>query len=185
MEKKPNDRILAREVALKDSVSANLEGRALLIKGPKGEIKREFHRDISIKIDNGSIKLLATKYDQRNKKIIGSVESHIKNMVQGVVEPFKYKLKICSGHFPMNVAVTSGRLIIKNFLGEKVPREVVIPKESKVVVDGDHINVESVDKEVAGQVSAKIEQITRRPGFDTRVFQDGIYLIEKTGKESQ
>ena len=46
-------------------------------------------------------------------------------------------------------------------------------------MEGNLIYVESCDKELAGQVAADIEQTTRRPGFDRRIFQDGIYIIEK------
>ena len=44
------------------------------------------------------------------------------------------------------------------------------------------IEVEGTDKELTSQQAASIEQLTRRPGYDKRVFQDGIYIIEKDGK---
>jgi len=51
-----------------------------------------------------------------------------------------------------------------------------------VTVDGHFIIVESVNKENAGQTAASIEKLTRRAAFDKRVFQDGIFIIEKDGK---
>ena len=104
-------------------------------------------------------------------------------MAKGVLEGYKYTLKICSGHFPMNVSVGGGQLIVKNFFGEKVPRTLEFSKSAKVTIEGEIIHVESTDKEIAGQVAAAIEQLTRRPGFDTRVFQDGIYITNKDGKD--
>ena len=74
---------------------------------------------------------------------------------------------------------------IKNFLGEKVPRSLKLKHGVTVNVDGSQIVVEGVDRELAGQVAADIEQATRRPGFDTRVFQDGIYIISKDGEEQK
>ncbi|MBS3165081.1 hypothetical protein J4439_06645 [Candidatus Woesearchaeota archaeon] len=53
----------------------------------------------------------------------------------------------------------------------------------QVKVEGSDIRVESVSRELAGQTAASIEQLTRRPGFDNRIFQDGIYIVEKSGKE--
>ena len=83
----------------------------------------------------------------------------------------------------MNVRITVNKLVIKNFLGEKVPRTLEFKNGVQVKVDGDLIHVVSNSKELAGQVSADIEQLTRRPGYDTRVFQDGCYIISKDGKE--
>ena len=50
-------------------------------------------------------------------------------------------------------------------------------------VEGELIHVAGTNKEIAGQVSADIEQLTRRPGYDTRIFQDGIWITSKDGKE--
>ena len=50
-------------------------------------------------------------------------------------------------------------------------------------VEGDNVSVESPDKELAGTTASDIEQLTRRPNFDTRIFQDGIFITSKAGKE--
>ena len=49
-------------------------------------------------------------------------------------------------------------------------------------VEGEIVTVNHCDIEVAGQTAADIEQLTRRPGFDPRIFQDGIYITKKDGK---
>ena len=74
------------------------------------------------------------------------------------------------------------KFVVKNFIGEKVPRTVSINEGVSVKIEGTEIVVEGFDKEKTGQMAASIEQMTRRPGFDERIFQDGIYLIEKDGK---
>jgi large subunit ribosomal protein L6 len=83
----------------------------------------------------------------------------------------------------MNVAVQGNQVIIKNFIGEKVPRVLDLLPGVKVSVDGTTVNVEGVDKELASQTAASIEQLTRRPGYDNRIFQDGVYIVNKDGKE--
>ena len=83
----------------------------------------------------------------------------------------------------MNVSVAGGKLVVKNLLGEKVPRVLQLKENTNVKIEGDLVYVTSASKETAGQVSADIEQLTRRPGYDTRIFQDGIYIINKDGKE--
>ena len=75
------------------------------------------------------------------------------------------------------------KLIIKNFLGEKFPRILKLKEGVDVKIEGDKINVQSSSKELAGTTASDIEKITRRPNFDTRIFQDGIYITNKDGKE--
>ena len=83
----------------------------------------------------------------------------------------------------MNVAIANNELVVKNFLGEKVPRTLILKSGAEVKVEGDLIVVESVSKEIAGQISSDIEQLTRRTGYDGRIFQDGIWIIVKDDKE--
>ena len=175
---------ITKEVELPEEVSASLDRQFLIIKGPKGEVKREIkNQNISIKIESKKITFEAEKATKENKKTIGSLVAHAKNMVEGSLNSHTYALKICSGHFPMNVSVNDNKLYVKNFLGEKVPRVLQLKDGANVKVEGSMIYVTSISKEIAGQVSADIEQLTRRPGFDTRIFQDGCYITNKDGKE--
>lgn len=175
---------LIKETELPEGVIAELKERFLLVKGQTGEVKREIkHPDISIKIENKKIILRHMANTKEAKKMLGSLTAHIKNMIKGSLQKHVYTLKICSGHFPMNVNVTNNKLTVKNLLGEKVPRVLQLKEGADVKVEGDMIYVTSINKETAGQVSADIEQLTRRPGYDGRVFQDGIYLVNKDGKE--
>lgn len=177
---------IVREILLPDGVGASVNERVLIIKGPKGEVKRELkqHR-VSIKRDDKKIILESEKETKRDKKIIGSLAAHVKNMIRGSLQNHTHILKICSGHFPMSVTVSGDKLIVKNFLGEKVPRVLKLNMDSgaEIRVEGELIYVKSASKEIVGQVSADIEQLTRRPGYDTRIFQDGIYIINKGGRE--
>jgi large subunit ribosomal protein L6 len=174
---------LIKEIELADGVTAINENGSLTIKGPKGELSRNFfHPKINLKIEEKKIILEVLKATKREKMVAGSISAHIKNMVNGVIEPFIYKLKICSGHFPMNVSVSGQELIIKNFLGETIPRKVSLPTEVNVKVDSTEILVTSVNKELAGQTAAKIESACRVNNRDIRIFQDGCYIIEKAGK---
>jgi large subunit ribosomal protein L6 len=175
---------MSSEIELPDGVSAFSAINSLTVKGPKGESTRKLSQHgVSLRIDNNKIILEAERQLRKNKKMIGAMNAHIRNMIKGSLQNHAYTLKICSGHFPMNVSITGNKLVIKNFLGEKVPRTLEFKNGVQVKVDGDLIHVVSNSKELAGQVSADIEQLTRRPGYDTRVFQDGCYIISKDGKE--
>ena len=181
--KKNKDIII--EIKLHEKINAQLDGTLLTLKGPEGEVKREFN-DKSIKIEHKDSSItLKAKFSKMNKKRIKSHAAHIRNMARGCMEAYKYTLKICSGHFPMNVSVSNEQFIVKNFLGEKVPRTLKLKAGASVKVEGNLVVVESPSKETAGQVSADIEQLTRRTHYDGRIFQDGIWITEKAGKGAE
>ena len=168
---------------LKQGVTATIQGTLLIVKGPKTQVSRDFlHPKVKVAIDGGKITLFAAKATKREKTIMGAFESHITNMVQGVTAPYVYTLKVCSGHFPITVTVSGQELIIKNFLGESVPRKIQFPSGVSIKVSGAEITVESADKELAGQTAAKIENVCRITGRDIRIFQDGCYIISKAGE---
>ena len=176
--------IIEEKVELPEDVKFSYEKGMARVEGPKGSVeKRLLNPKVSIALDNNRIKIFAKKATKREKKIIGSFRSHISNMIEGVQNGFVYKLKICSGHFPMSVGVKGDEFIVKNFTGERIPRVLKLKPGVDVKVEGDIVVVSSVNKELAGQTAASIEQLTRRPGYDKRIFQDGIYIIEKAGKE--
>ena len=177
-------KILKKEVELNEDIEASVNKYDLTVKGPKGEVvKRLADKNITLNVDGNKIIVTAPKLTKKYKKVVNTFIAHIKNMIQGASEGFTYKLKICSGHFPMNVALNENLFSVKNLFGEKVPRELIIKEGAEVKIDNDIITVESVNKEIAGQVAADIETLTKRPGFDIRIFQDGIYITEKAGKE--
>lgn len=174
---------IIREVVLGAGVSAVLDGEMLTVKGPKGEVSRLFRSpSITTRIDQGKIILLVKKGTKREKTMIGTFEAHITNMIKGVQEHHTYRLKICSSHFPMNVSVVGKELVIKNFLGEAVPRKAEIASGVVVKVDGNEILITSPDRELAGMMASRIENLCRITNRDRRIFQDGCYITHKVGK---
>jgi len=170
-------------ITIPQGVTATIEGTMVTIKGKKDEVCKKLGNPIvRIKTEPNTITIDCEKATRTEKAQAYAIIAHLNNMFKGVQEPYKYKLKICSGHFPMNCAVTNNQMTIKNFLGEKVPRVIKLKKGVSVKIDGAHVLVESADKELAGQTAADIEQVTRIKGKDLRVFQDGIYIIEKASK---
>ncbi len=169
---------------LPEGVTATYQDKIMTIKGPKGEVARLL-RDPMVKIESkdNTITISCKKATKREKRVINTFMAHVNNIIKGVQEPYQYKLKICSGHFPMNVSTTADQLIVKNFLGEKSPRAIKLKKGVTVKIEGDNITVESSDKERAGNMASDIELLTTKRNRDLRIFQDGIYLIEKAGSD--
>ncbi len=176
--------LMEEKIILPKGTTATVDSNNnLKIKGAKGEVERKLNQpEIKIKTTEEIITLSSAKSGKRQKRILKSYAAHVKNMIKGVEEPYKYVLKICSGHFPMNVSISGNQLIIKNFLGEKSPRTLKL-KGASVKIEGDQITVESPDKELAGKTASDIELLTTKSNKDLRIFQDGIYLTEKAGKK--
>lgn len=164
-----------------EGISYDIIPPALIrVKGAKGETERRFlHPLVTMKKENNAIILTAASSKKKSKRIINSFHAHILNLINGAREGFTYKLKICSGHFPMTVKQEGVKVVVSNFLGEKIPRIATILPGVNVKIEKDTISVESPNIEAAGQTAANIELATRIRGRDRRVFQDGIYIIEK------
>ena len=79
----------------------------------------------------------------------------------------------------MNISIANNTLIIKNFLGEKIPREAKILPGVEVKIDGDLIKLKGIDIEATGQTASNIEQACRITNKDRRVFMDGIWMTNK------
>lgn len=177
---KPAQTKIEESVEVPEGVTASVSGSLLAIKGPKGEVSRDFYSDRAvISFGSGRITIKAERRTKREKQIVGTFKAHISNMVKGVVEGHCYTLKVCSGHFPINVSVSGKDFSIKNFMGEKTARKIAIPAGVSVKVSGSDIEVEGTDKDIVGNFAAAIEKLTRRQDFDRRVFQDGIILTSK------
>ncbi len=176
-------KVLSEKIEIPEGIEVSLDKNLLKIKGQKGEVHKNFtFLKTELKKENNTLHFTVHGVGRKSKDFLNSSISHFHNMVKGAKENYVYKLKVCSGHFPMNVVVEKNKVIIKNFLGEKVARIANILENVDVKVNGDIIVVESVDKEKAGQVSANIEMATKIPNKDRRVFQDGVFIIEKAGE---
>ena len=119
----------------------------------------------------------------KEKALAGTWAAHLRNMVKGVDEGFTYKLKAVYSHFPMTISVNGNEMLITNLFGEKVPRRAKLPwspAQVEVEVKGKtEVFVRGADIEKVGQTAANIERACRIRRRDRRVFQDGIYIVEK------
>ncbi len=172
------------EIEIPEGYEVRVEGSQLFIKNEKGELSRKFPtQKMIIKVEGGKILIDLKFKSAETRALLGTFKSHINNMFTGLKEEFVYKLKVCFIHFPMNVQVRGNEVVISNFFGGKKPKVVKIPAGADVSVEGDIITVKSINKELAGIAAAKIEQATRLTGRDRRIFQDGIFITHKAGKE--
>ena len=166
------------QLTVPEDVTVEIAGNIIKVNGPQGSAEREIKtKVVDIVSKDNSVVINRLDTSKRGKMIANTWRAHIKNMFIGVKNNFTYKLKICSSHFPMNVSVDKGKVVIKNFMGGKIPRQTPIPGGVNVNINGDIITVESADIEKAGGLAGSIELLTRRTGFDRRRFQDGCYIM--------
>jgi len=167
-------------VEIPEGVEGMLDGRVVTMRGEKGELVRDFsHAPINIQLEGKKVTVQASWPRKKEAALVGTVCSHIQNMIKGVSAGFTYKLKIVFSHFPITVKVQGKTLTIQNFTGERNPRKAKIMGDTKVTVKGDDIIVQGINLEDVSQTAANIQNATKIRIKDPRVFLDGIYVSEK------
>lgn len=167
-------------VEIPEGVEGTLEGRVVTIRGEKGALTRDFsHAPINIKMDGKTVTVQASWPRKKEAALVGTVRSHIRNMIKGVTTGFTFKMKIVYSHFPITVKIQGKLLTITNFTGERSPRPVKIMGETNVKVKGDDVIIQGINLEDVSQTAANIQNATKIRNKDPRVFLDGIYVYEQ------
>lgn len=170
-------------IEIPNGVSVEVNGLQVRVKGPKGEVVKDFShaKGVGIRVEENKVIVEAFMADRKLKALVGTIAAHIRNMITGVTKGYRYKLKVIYSHFPVTVVVDEKNKIIriKNFLGEKADRIAKIYGNVKVKVQGTDIIVEGIDIEEVGLTAASLERATKIRDLDRRIFMDGIYIYER------
>jgi large subunit ribosomal protein L6 len=170
-------------IAIPGGVSVSKDGNIFKVKGPKGELSRNFaHPRVNVAIGEVEVTVSCEYPRVKEKAMIGTYLAHLRNMFRGVTDGYTYHMKVVFSHFPMKVAVKGTQVQIDNYMGGKDPRIADIVGQTTVKINGADVTVSGIDIEACGQTAANIEKATSRRGFDRRIFQDGIYIVEKSHK---
>ncbi|MCX6798744.1 MAG: 50S ribosomal protein L6 [Candidatus Diapherotrites archaeon] len=177
---------LQRGVQLPAGFKASVQQGIVTVVGPNGkQVSKSFNLAfVSVKASDGSIVVEAKHGTKRVNAILTTTATHIENAVSGLQKEYVYKLAVVYSHFPINVSVKGNTVEVKNFVGEKNPRIAQIRPGVTVEAKGKEIIVRGHDKDAAGQTAANLEGATRIRNKDRRVFQDGIFIVEKAAQES-
>ena len=176
------DRASDATIELPAGVTLRVDGQRLKAQGPLGRVERPFPADtLTLHGSSGTVRLELKLPPNRkgSRALLGTWVAHVNNLGAGLTRGVEAKLKVVAAHFPMKVAVKGTELVIENFLGEKHPRTTRLVAGTTAVVDGEFVTVRGFDVEEVGQSAANIERVTRIRDYDPRVFQDGIYLVER------
>jgi len=173
-------RLTQKLVEIPDDVDVTVDYNTVYVKGSLGEVSRDFtHAHVHLKLENGNVIVEAPWPDRKKAAVVGTVRSHIQNMMTGVAKGFTVKLKIVFAHFPVTVKIQDDLVVIENFQGERRPRQARIYGDVKITVDGDDVIVQGINLEHVTQTAANIQKSTHIKKKDPRVFLDGIYVFEK------
>ena len=175
---------LYEEIEIPEGVSAEIVDDVLTVKKDDKEIKRKLVSLLDIGVKGNKIVINAERNRKLERKLFGTFKAHINNMIKGLTEGFEYKLRVSNVHFPMNVSFdsNSNKFTIKNFLGEKKDRIINGIDGVDVKIDGEDVIVSGYDIEKTGQVATNIEKGAKVRNKDRRVYQDGIFIIQKPGR---
>jgi len=169
-----------KSIEIPEGVNVKVEGRVVTVNGAKGELTQDFsHAPISIHLEGKTVRVQASWPRKKEAALVGTVCSHIQNMITGVTKGYTYKLKVVFSHFPISVKVREKTVAIENFTGERSPRIAKIMGDTKVVAKDEDIIVQGTQIEDVSQTAANIEKATKVKRKDPRVFLDGIYVYER------
>ncbi len=171
-------------IELSDGVGAAISDDVVTLSKDGTSLSREFASGrLTVTMNDGNLEVFCDLPRRKERALAGTWAAHLRNMNKGLSEGFEYRLKAVYSHFPMTLKVEGSVLTINNLFGERVPRKAELPwtpAEVTVKVENKtEVVVTGADKEKVGQTSANIERACRIRGRDRRVFQDGIYIVEK------
>lgn len=145
-------------ITIPSDVEVKLDGQKITVKGPKGTLEREIHKNIKVSLDNGIITVTRPNEEPLNRSLHGLTRSLINNMVIGVKDEYKRELQINGVGYR---AQKQGNKVILN-LGYSHPVEMEEPTGITFDVPNPNtIIVRGIDKELVGQTAAVIR--TKRP----------------------
>lgn len=167
------------EVNKKDLLDQN--GVQLKVKGPLGELCRDFRNEIDIIVGENTIKTLLKKSSPFSNALWGTYSSHISNMVDGVTKGFEKKLIVDGIGFKVGVQGKN----LQMSLGFSHQVEVAISDDLKVEVEKNVIKISGIDKEKVGSFAAKIKGLKKPEPYKGKgIRYEGEIIRRKEGKKA-
>lgn len=178
-------RIGKQPIVVPSGVTVTLgKGNVLTVKGPKGELKQEIDRDINIEVKDGEVAITRPTDQIRHRALHGLSRALVQNMVQGVTAGFTKDLELVGVGFK---ASNQGNLLdlslgfSHNIIFE-IPKELSV-KTAQVKGDNPKIFLEGIDKQLIGQVAAKIRSLRKPEPYKGKgVKYLGEVVRRKAGK---
>lgn len=179
-EKKVKNEIKENIVEIPSGITVKLDNDNIILeKGSVKQIVPYNHVYVSVENKGSSVILKPNSKKKPFISVSNTLRKIINNAIAGFDKEYVCKMQIVYSHFPMTAKVDGKRFIITNFYGEKKPRVVNVVDGVKIDISGKEVTISGIDKQKVGQVAGNIESIARLKKKDYRVFDDGIYIVEK------
>jgi len=149
-------RIGKKPVTLPKAVTATVEGHRIKVKGPKGELERTVHHDMTLAVQDGAVVVTRPSDENMHKALHGLTRTLVANMVEGVTTGFSKQLEIVGVGYKAEQRPYGLQLA----LGFSHPIEYKAPKGIKLSApQPTQVIIEGADKEMVGQVAAELRSL--------------------------
>ena len=176
-------RIGKKPVPLPKGVTATLDGRTLTVKGPRGEIRRTFHPEMALAVEDGQVVVRRPSDESRHKALHGLTRTLVNNMVEGVTKGFAKALEIQGVGYKAEVTKEGVQLVVgfSHPVRYRAPAGVTIAAATPT-----QLRIEGVDKELVGQVAAEIRSVRPPEPYKGKgIRYVGEKVRRKAGKTAQ
>jgi large subunit ribosomal protein L6 len=174
-------RIGKKPVALPKGVSASISGQSVEVTGPKGSRTFKATDDVTLTMEEGSVKVTPRGTSKRAREQWGMARSQVENLVIGVTNGFKKELEIQGVGYRAAMAGNVLKLSLgySHEVNFEVPAGVTVtaPKQTEIVVEG-------IDQQLVGQVAANIREWKKPEPYKGKgIRYKGEFVFRKEGKK--
>ena len=179
-------RIGKAPITVPAGVSIQVKDNVVTVKGPKGELSQEVNPEITVNVEEGQIELTRPSDAREHRSLHGLYRALINNMVVGVSEGYKKEMELVG----VGYRATSTGQVLELALGFSHAIYIKMPKEIKVEAKTERnknplIILESADKQLLGQVCAKIRSLRKPEPYKGKGIKFGGEVIRrKSGKSA-
>lgn len=177
-------RIGLAPISIPEKVEVNISGSTVSVKGPKGEMSRTFDSDFKFEMEGNEISVVRPTEQKRHKALHGLYRSLVANMIEGVEQGFKVEQEFVGVGYKVAV---KGQ-VIEMAIGYSHDVHFKLPEEIKAnaeMVKGQPplLTMESCDKQLLGQVAAKIRSLRKPEPYKGKGIKfKGERIRRKAGK---
>jgi len=151
-------RIGKQPISVPAGVKVDLKGDQVTVTGSKGTLKRDIIPDVEVVLEDNVIRVNNRVETKKANAFRGLTRSLINNMVIGVTDGFEKKLEVNGVGY--RVALSGKKLVLN--VGYSHPVDFELPEGISAQVEGNVITISGIDKQLVGEVSAKIRKV-RKP----------------------
>ena len=179
-------RIGKAPITVPAGVSIQVKDNVVTVKGPKGELSQEVNPEITVNVEEGIIELTRPSDAREHRSLHGLYRALINNMVVGVSEGYKKEMELVG----VGYRATSTGQVLELALGFSHAIYIKMPKEIKVEAKTERnknplIILESADKQLLGQVCAKIRSLRKPEPYKGKGIKFvGEVIRRKSGKSA-